>query len=639
MNRRDGSRSLLITMLLLFAVSTSAGANDSVQGLSDPCCYNFSNDPMKQFFEERIPGREDVAQNWKEPETFGLEGQSGMADEWPLPPGLEEARDLAENQSLPAVFSRSIDDVKDLEQIESTYFRVGGEVLWKEGFPTPTNQNIWTDACITEDMDCDDNPDVLVHVRRYDPDTGIYTYTVIAKKGSDGTHLWEESVSGEYAYMYAYPVPDLDCDDKADVLVSIYEYDPDTDTYTYTVIAKRGKDGTHLWEESVSGTYAYLYADLVPDLDCDGKPDFLVHQRTCTDGRCTYTVIAKKGSNGTHLWEESVTGTYAYIYAYPVPDLDCDDKADVLVSIHRYDPDTDTYTYTVIAKRGKDGTHLWEESVTGKNVYLYADLVPDLDCDGKPDFLVHQRTCTDGRCTYTVIAKKGSNGTHLWEESVTGTYAYIYAYPVPDLDCDDKADVLVSIHRYDPDTDTYTYTVIAKRGKDGTHLWEESVTGKNVYLYADLVPDLDCDGKPDFLVHQRTCTDGRCTYTVIAKKGSNGTHLWEESVTGTYAYIYAYPVPDLDCDDKADVLVSIYEYDPDTDTTKSTIIAKRGKDGKHLWEESVSGTYTYMDAIPIKDMDCDDKPDILVYQERYDPETERYHYKIIAKKGNDGTHL
>ncbi|MEA1944886.1 MAG: cohesin domain-containing protein, partial [Euryarchaeota archaeon] len=42
---------------------------------------------------------------------------------------------------------------------------------------------------------------------------------------------------------------------------------------------------------------------------------------------------------------------------------------------------------------------------------------------------------------------------------------------------------------------------------------------------------------------------------------------------------------------------------------------------------------------PIKDMDCDDKPDILVYQERYDPETERYHYKIIAKKGNDGTHL
>jgi len=250
---------------------------------------------------------------------------------------------------------------------------------------------------------------------------------------------------------------------------------------------------------------------------------------------------------------------------------DCDGKADVLVRIYRYDP-TGIRTYKIIAKKGKDGTHLWEESVSGKYAYMEAYPVPDLDCDGKADVIVRMRTSynpTTYVSTWKLIAKKGKDGTHLWEESVTGTY-------------DDKADVLVSSHRYDPDTNTYTYTVIAKKGKDGTHLWEESVSGKNAYLYADLVPDLDCDGKPDFLVHQRTCRDDICTYTVIAK---------------------------------------------------------RGKDGKHLWEESVSGTYAYMDAIPIKDMDCDDKPDILVYQQRYDPETERYHYKIIAKKGKDGTHL
>jgi hypothetical protein len=132
-------------------VSALAGANDSVQGTPDPRCYNFADDPIKQFFENRILNREVGAQNWKEPGTLGLGERRGIAEKWWLPP-------------LPPVFPRGIGDVKDLESIESTYFKVGGEVLCEKGFLTPVNQEIWTYTRIIEDMDCDVSREALCRV-------------------------------------------------------------------------------------------------------------------------------------------------------------------------------------------------------------------------------------------------------------------------------------------------------------------------------------------------------------------------------------------------------------------------------------------------------------------------------------------
>lgn len=148
MNRGGGSKSLLVAMLLRIVMSALAGANDSVQGTPDPRGYNFTNDPMKQFFENRILNREVGTQNWKEPETPELGEQRGMAEKWWLPP-------------LPPVFPRGIGDVKDLESIESAYFKVGGDVRWEKEFRTPVNQRIWTYTHITEDMDYDVSREAL----------------------------------------------------------------------------------------------------------------------------------------------------------------------------------------------------------------------------------------------------------------------------------------------------------------------------------------------------------------------------------------------------------------------------------------------------------------------------------------------
>ena len=257
--------------------------------------------------------------------------------------------------------------MEERKVVQGTYFDITGNfaILWEESEDV---NSTW--AWIIGDLDGDGSDDVLVHQYKYDYTTDTRMEKVIAKKGSDGTHLWEESITTtypDYGGIYAYPVGDLDGDGSDDVLVHQYKYDYTTDTRMEKVIAKKGSDGTHLWEESVSitGGYCSIYGYPAGDLDGDGLNDVLVQLYKYVDATDTRTekVIAKKGSDGTHLWEESITTTYpdyGGIWAMPAGDLDGDGLNDMLVSVYKYDYTTGAYTYTVIAKRGFDGNHIWE---------------------------------------------------------------------------------------------------------------------------------------------------------------------------------------------------------------------------------------------------------------------------------------
>ncbi|MBM4463919.1 MAG: VCBS repeat-containing protein, partial [Chloroflexi bacterium] len=145
-----------------------------------------------------------------------------------------------------------------------------------------------------------------------------------------------------------------------------------------------------------------------------------------------------------------------------------------------------------------EGTVLWQESESGDEVDIEAELVADLDGDGLPDVLVYIETGPWDNRTETVIAKRGSDGTHLWEESVSGYEASIGAEVVGDLDGDGLPDVLVN--SWVGPSDDPTDTVIAKKGNTGYHLWEESITGYSAYIDAEVVADLDGDGLPDVVV-------------------------------------------------------------------------------------------------------------------------------------------
>jgi len=59
------------------------------------------------------------------------------------------------------------------------------------------------------------------------------------------------------------PAGDLDGDGLNDMLVSVYKYDYTTGAYTYTVIAKRGFDGNHIWE-ATSDEYIWIAMPYYP---------------------------------------------------------------------------------------------------------------------------------------------------------------------------------------------------------------------------------------------------------------------------------------------------------------------------------------------------------------------------------------
>ncbi|MGB3460021.1 MAG: VCBS repeat-containing protein [Halobacteriota archaeon] len=536
---------------------------------------------------------------------------------------------------------------------ENTYFRFTGNVtqLWNESHEGAN----WAYACPVGDFDGDEKDDVLVFTRKYDDTTGIETATVIAKRGYDGEHLWAESVSGTESSISADPVGDLDGDGKEDVLVLMSEYNATTNTTIEKVVAKNGDDGIHLWEESVSCEVRNdCEMDVFPagDLDGDGKEDVFVEMSTSgfdediSASTTTATVIAKRGYDGSHLWNESVNGTGwgIYICASPAGDLDGDGKEDVLVIA------ANTTTATVIAKRGYEGMHLWEESEyrTGgvipfiPSTYISASPAGDFDGDGKGDVLVIAANTT----IETVIAKRGYDGTHLWEESVTRTGGvHIFASPAGDLDGDGKEDVLVDAREYDEATNSTTETVIAKKGENGAHLWEDSVNGtRSSYMFAKSAGDLDGDGKDDVLVRAREYDEATntTTRTVIAKRGYDGMDLWNESVScedWRNCGVGAYPAGDLDGDGKEDVLVLAGEYDEATNTTTETVIVKRGYDGMDLWEEPVIMAEPFIPVDSVGDLDGDGKCDVLVHTSEYDEATDTRTEAVIAKRGYDGTHL
>ena len=409
------------------------------------------------------------------------------------------------------------------------------------------------------------------------------------------TTIWNESLVANYTYTYI--VSDLDGDGNPDVLVHTQRYDPATDIDTSSILAQKGIDGTQLWEETVTATgenNCTIFPLPSGDLDGDGLNDVIIAETVYEAGVETAKVIAKKGINGTQLWVETVTASgkdNCDILAFPVGDLDGDELTDVIVTESKYDETTNTTVARVIAKQGTNGTQMWEESVnaTGKdNCDLDVDWAGNLDGDGLNDVIVNEIKYDGTTETARVIAKKGSDGSHLWEESVNATgndICNIFAVYAGDLDGDGLDDVIVSEFKGNEMTFMMIYRIIAKKGNTGAHMWEESVTGMAPAIYALPIGDLDGDGLNDVIVSEINYNE--TTFmpiaSVIAKKGKTGAHMWEVAVTGA-AFIYASPAGDLDGDGLNDVIVNENIHDQSTDTTTARVIAKKGKDGTQLLE-------------------------------------------------------
>jgi predicted secreted protein len=524
--------------------------------------------------------------------------------------------------------------------------------LWNQSLPA--NE---TDADIILDVDGDDNPDVMVFTTRYDPATDVETRSIIIKKGTNGTHLWEESVSANgtgNCSIWVDWFTDLDGDGLDDVIVYEREYQASTDIETKELIAKRGYDGTQLWEQTVSGTKCGITAEWVLNLYEDELDEVIVYEReyqASTDIE-TKKVIAKNGNNGTHLWEQTVTASgyqNCSIGVEEITDLDGDGLDDVLVRARKYNASRDTESVTIIATKGYDGTTFWEQTLRETEVLMWLYLVGDLDDDDLDDVLVEDWTYNESanRTTGHILAMKGLDGTHLWNQSVNASgydNCAIWYDGIADLDGDNITDVLISEYNYSESTNISTSKVVAKHGLNGTHLWEQPIyaTGRATCItFVRWITDLDGDGLDDVILFEQLVNESTDSESskMIAKQGFDGTHLWEQSANGTESDIWTDLADDLDGDNLTDVIVREWSYNESTDLETIKVIAKKGINGTPLWEQSLNETECDAGIRFTSDLDGDGVDDVLVDEWSYNESLDLDTTKLIAKKGTNGTHL
>jgi hypothetical protein len=376
-----------------------------------------------------------------------------------------------------------------------------GTHLWIESL---TGDSAVITVQAVDDFDGDGLPDVLT--RSQVGVLGDRWHAITAIKGNNGTHLWREAVTGQDAYSQVEEVGDLNNDSIPDVLL-FTEVGPDS-AKIINWMSVKGSDGTHFWQHSKTGNGTNVWANNVGDVDGDSKPDFLLTTRVNEVGDSrTAQAIMKSGNDGTNLWQTGLgTGTDSLFWLEDIGDLNGDGLADVLVG-YRVGLPSAKYV-NMWAKRGYDGYNFWYEIISyGEQAEIWATIVDDLDGDGNKDALVRLREGPDSNRTIELIARRGSGGTDFWQQSITGADVGMWGRGVDDIDGDGKTDVLVT--QSSMTAFGMLYQIIAKQGYSGTQLWvAESDPGISLAYHqtsgsmdGPVDNDLDGDGKAEIVLY------------------------------------------------------------------------------------------------------------------------------------------
>ena len=491
-----------------------------------------------------------------------------------------------------------------------------GTELWGQGIAYETSSLRDLPAYPVGNIDGVAGDDVVMESCSYDSGTGTYTATMQVIQGSDGTELWNYSVTGNdqrsNASIHSYWYGDLVGGDLNDVVVVSQSYNPSDDTTTRTLRVMQGSNGEESWNVSLEGTMSHV--DPCGDI-CgnDGKDDVVA---SCSFGT-TSVVHVLHGSTGDESWNVSLEGTT--IYVGPCGDLSgSDDGEDLVVWSEIYDFDTYKYTTaTLHFLQSTDGHEFRNQSITGEHVSLTA-FPADLDSDGN-DLIVQSTSynSTAGKYNCTICAVRGSDWHEFWSQSVTGDSdgteagASICAYPC-DLDGDGEDEAIVDSWSYNSTTGDTTATVTVRDGDTSSMFGSDSISGPNASMSASSYGDLDGDGKEDVVVMQ-SCDSGagNTTASVCVKKDNTNTVLWDDSVTGKgvwmrancYASLYYQPDQDNDNDNLDDLLITTgtsvdrYINTPyggrvymGSIEIPTRVCAVKGADGTSLWCKSQSAS-------------------------------------------------
>jgi len=256
---------------------------------------------------------------------------------------------------------------------------------------------------------------------------------------------------------------DLDGDPGVELVFSEGSHSNEDGGLGYRVF--NGEDGTPVWgfETGNDPGEGFFASPALVDVDGDGELDLVA-------GSMDDTVYALRGVDGTPLWRSDPLGHYVR-HSTPMADVDGDGELEI--SVH-------TEAGVAFLFDARTGAEEWQTDLG--SIVAATPAMGDLNGDGVPE-IVYSLVVDGG-----VAAVRG-DGTILWQQT-----AHDFSYRGPTL-VDVDGDGLVDVVEGDSDDPS----VAAYRGTDGTLLWEASLTA--AWASGPLVTaDVDADGAMEIVV-------------------------------------------------------------------------------------------------------------------------------------------
>jgi outer membrane protein assembly factor BamB len=315
--------------------------------------------------------------------------------------------------------------------------------------------------------------------------------SLLARRLSDGTQLWQQSLSGFGALLGADPIA-----------AYIASQVPGADQEA--VQARRASDGQSLWSVTIPGDFAG--GSPVPVLS-DGVlyVSSLMKQPTGTQ----FQLTAVAASDGHTLWSAPLPGQFLapllisgtlYTIGLPMPAT----------------PTTTAPSPMVLALRPSDGSMLWQHPfATSGQAASPIGLVP---CGGGPCAALTVESAAGGPPTALVAALDSGSGAELWHATIGNQVSGVAA---------DATAIYTASLAYSPSPQP-TSSVTAYRVADGKQLWTQALTN------GIAKGDLKVTNGTVYLPVIAGPTNGSSlpTSALEALRAADGSVLWSVSVVG-----------------------------------------------------------------------------------------------------------
>jgi uncharacterized delta-60 repeat protein len=308
---------------------------------------------------------------------------------------------------------------------------------------------------------------------------------MVAKFDRDGTRLWRRILP---ILGVAFSVA---VDNQGNVVAAGFNFGVASTDFT---VAKFDGDGTLLWQQNLNG--ATNRDDLARSVAVDNEGNVVATGYTINTGTIPDFTVAKFDRDGTLLWEQILTGTGISVFE-PLP-VAVDNQGNVVAG-----------RLGRVAKFDRDGILLWQQNVSSNSV------------------AVDNQGSVVTRSGFRV-AKVDRDGALLWQSNLNATATD--GGSAKSMAVDNQGNVVAA--GYTVNTGTGNDFAVAKFDRDGTLLWQQTLTGTAANS-DDEALSVAVDHQGNVVAAGHTQNTGTGIDFTVAKFDRDGTLLWQQTLNGT----------------------------------------------------------------------------------------------------------